>query len=160
MSKEKLLEALYGLDRRETPGSAAAQLREVRDEITAMLEKGFTLRRVWTALHATGGLAMTYSAFKSAYYRMQPQAGQAQGVSTGVTTCPHCGKPLLAVAAPDTAADSDLSGEHTTAHGDTPASELPAAEVAAAAPDSRSLHEPFADILAQRTDFVAGRRWK
>lgn len=160
MSREKLLEALHGLERRETPGGAAAQLREVREEITAMLGKGFTLRRVWTALHDDGGLAMTYSAFKSAYYRMQPEAAQPQGVLTGVTTCPHCGKALPVVAGQDSGPDDEPSAEQTTVHGDGPASPPPAATSAAAASDSHAARESFAEIFLQRREFVAGRRWK
>ncbi|GAB6848196.1 TraK family protein [Paraburkholderia kururiensis] len=160
MSREKLLEALHGLERRETPGSAATQLREVREEITAMLGKGFTLRRVWTALHEDGGLTMTYSAFKSAYYRMQPEAVQPQGVSTGVTTCPHCGKALPVVAGRDSAPAGESSAEQPTLHGEGPASPPPAATSAAAASDSHAARESFAEIFLQRREFAAGRRWK
>ncbi|WP_124609613.1 MULTISPECIES: hypothetical protein [Burkholderia] len=93
MSKEELLEGLRDLERREKPGSATAQLREIEAEVTALLEKGYTLQQVWRSL-AERGLKLSFSGFKSSFYRMQKEVNELQKVSNGIEACPHCGAAL------------------------------------------------------------------
>ncbi|WP_143328581.1 hypothetical protein AB9075_07130 [Burkholderia thailandensis] len=93
MSKEELLEGLRDLERREKPGSATAQLREIETEITALLGNGYTLQQVWRSL-AERGLKLSFSGFKSSYYRMRKEAGEFQKASNGFKECPHCGGAL------------------------------------------------------------------
>ncbi|RQS04938.1 hypothetical protein DIE07_27555 [Burkholderia sp. Bp9002] len=95
MSKEDLLEGLRDLERQEKPGSAAAQLRQIEAEITALLEKGYTLQQVWCSL-TERGLKLSFSGFKSSFYRMQKEAGKLQKASNGFEECPHCGRALTA----------------------------------------------------------------
>lgn len=95
MSKEELLEGLRNLERREKPGSAAAQLREIETEITALLENGYTLQQVWRSL-TERGLKLSFSGFKSSFYRMRKEAGGFQKTSNGFEECPHCGRALTA----------------------------------------------------------------
>lgn len=93
MSKEELLEGMRDLERREKPGSAAAQLREIEAEINIQLEKGYTQRQIWAAL-TERGLDLSFSGFKTCLNRMQKAVNELQKVSNGVETCPHCGVTL------------------------------------------------------------------
>lgn len=95
MSKEELLEGLRHLERREKPGTAMAQLREIEAEITALLGKGYTLQQVWRCL-CERGLKLTFSGFKSSFYRLRKEAGEFQKASNGFEECPHCGGALTA----------------------------------------------------------------
>lgn len=96
MSREELLEGLRDLEHRERPGTAAAQLREVRGEINALLAKGYTQKQVWNCL--TGrGLKLTFSGFKTFLYRMQEDVNESQIVSKSFEKCPHCGGELACV---------------------------------------------------------------
>lgn len=103
MSKEDLLEGLRDLERREKPGTAMAQLREIEAEITILLGKGYTLQQVWRSL-TERGLKLTFSGFKSSFYRMQKEARELQKASNGLGECPHCGGAL-------TAGDSSVGNE-------------------------------------------------
>ncbi|WP_175948782.1 hypothetical protein [Burkholderia pyrrocinia] len=98
MSREELLEALRDLDRREKPGSAAAQLREIEAEINARLAKGYTQKQIWTALRGRG-LKLSFSGFKTCLHRMQKEVIELQKVSSRLETCPHCGVMLTDVEA-------------------------------------------------------------
>lgn len=95
MQKEDLLEGLRDLERREKPGTAAAQLREIEAEIKALLGKGYTLKQVWRSL-ADRGLELSFSGFKSCFYRMQKEVNGLQKASNGFDECPHCGGVLTA----------------------------------------------------------------
>ncbi|WP_296224915.1 hypothetical protein [Ralstonia sp. UBA689] len=93
MSKEDLLEGLRNLERREKPGSAAAQLREIEAEISASLAKGYTLKQVWSSL-CERGLKLSFGGFKSSFYRGQRETKELQKVLNGFDECPHCGGAL------------------------------------------------------------------
>jgi hypothetical protein len=96
MSKKSLLEGLRDLERSEKPGTAAAQLREVKDEIDALLAKHYTQKQIWNCL--TGrGLKLGFSGFKTFLYRMQEDVDESQKVSKSFEKCPHCGGELAAV---------------------------------------------------------------
>ncbi|QKL91665.1 hypothetical protein HI802_05855 [Ralstonia solanacearum] len=106
MSKEDLLEGLRNLERQEKPGSATAQLREIEAEISASLAKGYTLKQVWGSLYERG-LKLSFSGFKSSFYRRQQEAKELQKVSNGFDECPHCGGALANQSAePEAATDS------------------------------------------------------
>lgn len=160
MSRETLLKGLHELEHREQPGSAAAQLRELKDEITASLEKGYTLKQVWTSL-ASGGLDVTFSGFKAAVYRMREDAEGLQKVSQGLKACPHCGKPID-VPAVDGPCDEQLHDEDLPPENErvdrVPAS--PSDGASAQVASDNSANTPFADVFLERKDFTAGRRWK
>ncbi|RBB36979.1 hypothetical protein DPV79_23555 [Burkholderia reimsis] len=80
MSKQALLEALRDLEQREAPDTATAQIRQIEPEITALLDKGFTLRKIWTRL-GEERLQLSFNGFKSAYYRARDAANAARNDS-------------------------------------------------------------------------------
>ncbi len=90
MSRESLLEGLRDLERSEKPGTVAAQLREVKDEINALLAKGYTQKQIWSALNGRG-LTLTFSGFKTFLYRMQENVVRLQKASKSFVICPRCG---------------------------------------------------------------------
>jgi len=80
MSKQAPLDALRELEQREAPDTAAAQIRQIEPEITALLEKGFTLKTIWSRLEKEW-LGLSFNGFKSAYYRARNAANAAQNDS-------------------------------------------------------------------------------
>lgn len=95
-TKEALLEGLRDLEQRERPGTAMAQLRQIKDEIKALRAKGYTQKQVWSSLKKQG-LELTFSGFKTFLYRMQEEVNQSQKVSNGFEKCPHCGGEIVGV---------------------------------------------------------------
>lgn len=93
MSKEDILQGLRDLERSEKPGTAAAQLREVKDEINALLAKGYTQKQIWSALNGRG-LTLTFSGFKTFLYRMQENVVRLQKTSKSFEICSRCGAEL------------------------------------------------------------------
>lgn len=93
MSKEDLLEGLRDLERRERPGTAAAQLRTIGPEIDDLLASGYTQRQIWAAL-TERGLKVSFSGFKTCLNRMQKEVNESQKVSKRFDWCPHCGGAL------------------------------------------------------------------
>ncbi|WCM18771.1 hypothetical protein NDK50_15175 [Paraburkholderia bryophila] len=160
MSRENLLQRLHELEHCEQPGSAAAQLRELKNEIRILLGKGYTLKQVWTSL-AVGGLDVTFSGFKAAVYRMRVDAEGLQKVSQGVNVCPHCGQPID-VPAVDGPRDDQPHGQDLPLENESgdrvPASVSDGASEQAAS--DGSANTPFADVFLECKDFTVGRRWK
>ena len=93
MAKEDLLEGLRDLEQGE-PGTATAQLREIKDEIDALLAKRYTQKQIWNAL-TERGLKLTFSGFKTSLYRMQENVNKSQKVSNSFEKCPHCDGELV-----------------------------------------------------------------
>lgn len=94
MSKQALLEGLRDLERSEKQEPAATQLREVKDEINALLAKGYTQQQIWSAL--TGrGLKLTFSGFKTALYRMREDDRESQKASKSFEKCLQCGRQVI-----------------------------------------------------------------
>jgi hypothetical protein len=96
-TKEALLEGLRDLEQREMPGTAMAQLRQIKDEIKALRTKGYTQKQVWSSLKKQG-LELTFSGFKTFLYRMQEEVDRSQKVSKSLKKCPHCGSEIVGVA--------------------------------------------------------------
>jgi hypothetical protein len=89
-TKEALLDGLRDLEQRERPGTGVAQLRQIKDEIKALLSKGYTQKQVWSSLKEQG-LQLTFSGFKTFLYRMQEEVDRSQKVSNSLERCPRCG---------------------------------------------------------------------
>ena len=123
MLKETLLKELRDLERRENPGIA----------------KGYTLKQVWTVLR-TGGLDLTFSGFKSAFYREQERREKAQNFPNALEKCPHCGGALI----------NREDGGNEKTDTDTATNSQPAVAPEGVFSSERASRETMGDMLARR----------